>query len=264
MNIYKKPIIAFFAMIFIQTVSAFLVLIPAIVYQLIALSQSNINLAIANVAGPTFIAVALIVSSILTIIFMQYPLKMCSLKDSFRLPKMPVWKCAFLVIVAFLGIFATDVVSEILELPNIIEEDLVGMSSSFIGVLSVAFFGPLAEEVCFRGSIQQHMHNNGASPLRAIFVTSVLFGLIHMNPAQIPFAFIVGFIIGVFYWKTRSLVLPCIIHFLNNGLSCLLTVVYGDNLSFVGLLGGTASALCCAVASFALCAWALYRWAKEA
>ena len=139
---------------------------------------------------------------------MQTPMKMIRLKDSFAMPKISLGKSLYLVLAAFIGIFATDVVSEVMDLPNIIEAELGGMSKTVMGVLAIAIIGPLAEEVVFRGAIQQHLHTNGERPFRAIFIASVLFGLMHMNPAQIPFAFVVGLILGVFYWKTGSLVLP--------------------------------------------------------
>ncbi len=268
MNMYKKPIIAFFAMLLIQAVVSVAVLIPGAIYEFMQMAadgqQPNPDVLLERLtSGSSFLSIALIVSSIITIFFMQTPMKMIRLKDSFSMPKISLGKSLYLVLAAFIGIFATDVVSEVMDLPNIIEAELGGMSKTVMGVLAIAIIGPLAEEVVFRGAIQQHLHTNGERPFRAIFIASVLFGLMHMNPAQIPFAFVVGLILGVFYWKTGSLVLPCIIHMLNNGISCWLSNTMGDELSFVNALGGTTTAVCVAVVGLVLSAYVLYGWATE-
>ena len=163
MNLYKKPIIAFFAMLLIQAVVSVAVLIPGAIYEFMQMAadgqQPNPDVLIERLtSGSSFISIALIVSSIITIFFMQTPMKMIRLKDSFAMPKISLGKSLYLVLAAFIGIFATDVVSEVMDLPNIIEAELGGMSKTVMGVLAIAIIGPLAEEVVFRGAIQQHLH----------------------------------------------------------------------------------------------------------
>lgn len=264
---YKKPILAFFAMILIQVMTSFAILIPAVIYNgmMMSLEGEEVKpetlIAVLN-GNSSVLSIALIVSSLVTIIFMKYPLKMFSFRDNFAMPKLSFDKYVILLPLAFLGIFATDVFSEILDLPNLIEAEMGDMTKTTIGVLTIAIIAPLAEEVCFRGAIQQYLHKNGATPMRAIFVSSVLFAVMHMNPAQIPFAFVVGLILGVFYWKTGSLILPCVIHMVNNGAACYLSNLDSE-ISFVELLGGTMPAVIYATFFLALCGYSLYKWAKE-
>lgn len=269
MNKYIKPLGAFFSFIIIQLVVTMIVIVPLaiITFAKEAATEGSSSLNPEELMGSMMessaISITLIFSSIITIFFMQWPMKMLKLEESFKAPNMSFGKIVFLIVASFIGIYSTDILNEIMDLPDFIEAELGNMSGTVLGVLAIAVFGPIAEEVTFRGAIQNYLHKNGCTPFRAIFVTSVLFGLMHMNPAQIPFAMIVGAILGVFYYKTNSLVLPCAIHIINNGMSCLLTNVCPEDFSFVNALGGTAIALCIAIVGLTFCGYTLYKYAIE-
>ena len=47
---------------------------------------------------------------------------------------------------------------------------------------------PLVEELLFRGAIEGHFLQTGKRPGMAILLSALIFGLIHVNPAQVPFA----------------------------------------------------------------------------
>jgi membrane protease YdiL (CAAX protease family) len=70
---------------------------------------------------------------------------------------------------------------------------------------------PILEELIFRGIILDGLLKQ-YSPVKSILISSLLFGLVHLNPWQ----FVTGFIIGIFsgwvYYETRSLTLSVIIH----------------------------------------------------
>lgn len=81
-----------------------------------------------------------------------------------------------------------------------------------------ALIAPLFEEIFFRGMIQRGlMERYGA--MKAIWVASLIFGLIHMIPVQIVAATGMGLALGWIYYKTKSLWLPIILHTLNNALA---------------------------------------------
>ncbi|MBP5637279.1 MAG: CPBP family intramembrane metalloprotease, partial [Bacteroidales bacterium] len=56
-------------------------------------------------------------------------------------------------------------------------------------------------------------------PVWAIVVSALFFALIHLNPWQALNAFIIGVVMGVVYYRTGSLLLTMLIHFVNNGFS---------------------------------------------
>ena len=68
---------------------------------------------------------------------------------------------------------------------------------------------PILEELIFRGVILDGLLKR-YTPLTAILVSSLLFGVAHFNPWQLVTASLLGIFSGWVYYKTRSLA-PCII-----------------------------------------------------
>lgn len=88
---------------------------------------------------------------------------------------------------------------------------------------TVSILPALVEEFAFRGVILSIFRKHSDS--LAILISGVMFGLMHGNFTQIPFALVVGLILGFITVKTNTLVPAIIIHFLNNGLSVTLTLL---------------------------------------
>jgi len=84
-----------------------------------------------------------------------------------------------------------------------------------LAFLTVAVAAPLLEEVLFRGIVLDGFLKN-YNPTKAIVWSAVIFGLVHLNPYQFIPAFLIGLIMGWIYWKTGSLWLCILIHFINN------------------------------------------------
>ena len=113
-----------------------------------------------------------------------------------------------------------------------------------LGLLTVAVLGPIAEELLFRGGVQTdlQLHHSDQGWFVPICVSAVLFSLIHMNPAQMPIAFILGLVLCFAYWWTGSLVAPVLIHVFNNSFACLMSYVAPNDDSLISFLGGKANA----------------------
>ena len=71
----------------------------------------------------------------------------------------------------------------------------------------------------FRGAIEGFFLRKGIKPAVAIVVSAIIFGVIHANPAQIFFAFILGLIFGWMYYRTGSILPSVVGHVLNNTVS---------------------------------------------
>lgn len=93
----------------------------------------------------------------------------------------------------------------------------------FLYFLSTAAVPALIEEMIMRGIIMQPLRRYG--DWFAIFVSSMIFGLMHCNLLQIPFAFIAGVAIGYAVVTTESLWTGVLIHFCNNAFSVALSLV---------------------------------------
>lgn len=110
----------------------------------------------------------------------------------------------------------SNALNELIGLPNWLENDFIGLSRSIMGALSIAVIAPIVEELLFRGAIMNHLQEQGYSPHKSIVVSAIVFGLIHINPAQVIFAFLMGLVLGWIVWRTGSLIPVIAGHALNN------------------------------------------------
>jgi len=188
-------------------------------------------------------------------------LKVMEIPATFKASKMSVGWILMALVAAFSGAFAGDLLVEITNMPNFIEDTMMEqLSYSFWGILTVAIVGPIAEELVFREGVCGYLARNGAKPWKAIWVSAVLFGIIHMNPAQVVVAMVIGIILGVIYIKTGNVVLTSIIHILNNSIALIQMNVMGEkakDFSMVEWVGGNTIAIICIVVGLALCGYLL-------
>lgn len=99
--------------------------------------------------------------------------------------------------------------------------DVILSGSTITSIISVVILAPIMEELLFRGIILNRALSKG-SILRAIIISSFLFGFVHLNIIQGINAFVCGIVIAYLYVKTKSL-WPCIIaHMFNNAISCIM------------------------------------------
>ena len=163
-------------------------------------------------------------------------------------------------------IFSLDVFEEFLDLPNLLEKEFTSMSHSLLGVLSIAVIGPAMEELVFRQATIGLMLKKGLSPKMAITLSVMLFGLIHLNPAQVPFAIAIGVIFGLIYYKTGNIVLTTLLHIANNSIAVWQMHMIDANHQEVKLtteLGGPVIADIAAIASLTIGMVCLYHFWKN-
>ena len=94
----------------------------------------------------------------------------------------------------------------------------LSFGSFLLNILCVAVVPALFEEFAFRG-VMMGILSKKFSVQTSIILSAAAFGLIHGNFVQIPFAFLMGLILGYSYAITKSLWVPMLIHFLNNAYS---------------------------------------------
>lgn len=91
----------------------------------------------------------------------------------------------------------------------------------WLNLLTTGILAPIAEEISLRYMVQKGMYK--VNPTFAIIWASLIFGIMHMNLFQGSFAFIMGLILGIIYYKTGNLWYTTIIHIVNNSLAVLFT-----------------------------------------
>lgn len=93
-------------------------------------------------------------------------------------------------------------------------------------IAMAVIMAPIFEEIVFRGIIMKGMLNKGVKPMKAIWISALVFGLVHGNPWQFVGAVLLGFVLGLVYYKTKSLLLPILLHAFNNLVSTVMMTCF--------------------------------------
>lgn len=89
-----------------------------------------------------------------------------------------------------------------------------------IGVLIIGVGPGIGEELWCRGFLGRGLVGRHGV-IGGVLLTSLLFGLIHLEPRQVVYAAFMGVLLHLSYLATRSLLVPVILHISNNSLSVL-------------------------------------------
>ncbi len=98
-------------------------------------------------------------------------------------------------------------------------------------LVMTVILAPILEEILFRGIILKGLINNGSQPVAAIIISAVIFGVVHFNPWQFAGALLLGLVLGLVYYKTKSLLMPILLHAFNNLVSAMM-MLYSDSETF--------------------------------
>ena len=116
---------------------------------------------------------------------------------------------------------------QIPELPNWVENEFDTIMGTPWGYLIIGLLAPLSEEIVMRGAIlRELLRSSRLTPWGAITLSAVFFALIHMNPVQMPHAFLIGLLLGWMYWRTGSILPGVAYHWANNSVAFVLYAIY--------------------------------------
>ncbi len=111
-----------------------------------------------------------------------------------------------------------SVLAEIGLAPNMPQMEYgTSVSGVLMAFLSIAVVPALVEEFAVRGVIMGLLKPFGQG--FSIIVSAVVFGLMHGNLVQIPFAFFAGLALGFITVKSGSIWPAVVVHFINNAIS---------------------------------------------
>lgn len=116
--------------------------------------------------------------------------------------------------------------------------DFMGLlkGTGFLVMAGIALLAPVMEEIIFRGFIFRMARANlraaaafsnrpGLADWLAIGLSALIFGLMHMNFAALPFYIALGAVFAESYRRTGCLYVPMVAHFVNNALVVLVLLL---------------------------------------
>lgn len=126
---------------------------------------------------------------------------------------------------------ATGYVLDFFSLFGIVPADTPSLQDGTAGafllnLLIVAVLPAVLEEMLFRGVILQVLRPAGDRA--AVWISSLLFALMHTTLHQIPFALLLGLVFGYIVVKTGNIYLSMAIHGLNNAMSVVMEYALWD------------------------------------
>ena len=121
------------------------------------------------------------------------------------------------------------------------EIQTIRMMGTTGGYVVVCLLAPVIEELVFRGAILRALLEWRPQQRWAmIAVSALIFAIVHLNPDQMPHAFLAGLLLGWMYCRTRSVVPGIAFHLINNTISYVLVRLYpAPDIRLFDILGGS-------------------------
>ena len=149
--------------------------------------------------------------------------KICGVKvrETLRIRSVSVVSLVFVFLIAFCSF-------PIISLLNVIsmffvENEVAGVAMAMyphglvLAMFVMAVMPAVGEEILMRGVVYRSYQRK--SPVFALFASAVIFGLIHMNFNQMPYAIFLGIVMVLLVEATDSILSSMFLHFLINGFS---------------------------------------------
>jgi len=93
------------------------------------------------------------------------------------------------------------------------------MLDLFYALLAVAIVPAIVEELYFRGALQKTLTDWTGKPWVAIIVTAIFFSTIHFSYFGFLSRMALGILLGFIFEFTKTIWLPILLHFINNGIA---------------------------------------------
>ena len=137
------------------------------------------------------------------------------------------------VSLAVLNDQVSNLTSLVFPIPEEFRESIVGLLKAetayewIIRILGLAVGAAVAEEVLFRGFIQKSLERSSLGRVGAILLTSFLFAVMHFIPQGLASYTLAGLVLGITAIATESILIPILIHVVNNVVALMLLNMAG-------------------------------------
>lgn len=213
MSYLRKIITAILPLVITYLVSIFALILVALIYNLLGYNSIEKFLTL----SPIFISIIYIV--IIIFLIKKYPIKEKKSSKHFFYISLGISLSIFLNMILFKYFPKNKVDLKISLLLNIISSGIIG---------------PIYEEIIFRHILYNQLKNFNSTK-KSLYITTIIFSLIHVYPQKIIYAFILGLILNKIYEKDKNIISPILIHISAN-ITSLFLVEYNPYLLYLSFL----------------------------
>ncbi len=127
----------------------------------------------------------------------------------------------------------SNLTSQVFPIPEEFRESIVSLLRAetayewIVRILGLAVGAAVAEEVLFRGFIQKSLERSSLGRAGAILLTSFLFAVMHVIPQGLASYTLAGVVLGITAIATDSILIPILIHAVNNASAIMLLNISG-------------------------------------
>jgi len=202
-----------------------------------------------------------LVKSLLTLVFyiatmlltIRYAIKkskkQLSSSFDFSLNKPQGWLVPVIIISTLALVVGLEGVSSLIPMPEYVRKVFErAFTKNIFSIITAIIAAPIMEEILCRGIVLKGLLKN-YPPQKAILISSIFFGVLHLNPWQALPAVFGGLFLGWVFYKTKSVIPAMIIHATINGTAMLLLFFPGFKDGFLNALGMPYYIALCTVAA---------------
>jgi membrane protease YdiL (CAAX protease family) len=157
-----------------------------------------------------------------------------------RIERRMIWPTACMtILIAAAYLFVEEAVGELFFSEELHKLDNDShLISGIWGILYGAIFGPIAEEIGFRGILLGGLLKSRCRPWLAILISALFFGVLHQFPLAFFGSIVFGVIVGWLYWRTNSIIPGIIVHIVNNSLTAIDSTGWNNTVFIIILVVG--------------------------
>lgn len=195
-----------------------------------------------NMASPLLKSLSNLVLYVITMLLtIKYAIrkskKRASSAFNFSFNRIQGWLVPVIIISTLALVVDLEWVSSLIPMPVYMQKIFEKLfSKNVFSLVTVIIAAPIMEEILCRGILLKGLLKN-YSPTKAILISAIFFGVMHLNPWQALPAFCAGLFLGWIFYKTQSVIPGMIIHATINATASLFLFLPKHQQGFLRLLG---------------------------
>ena len=152
-----------------------------------------------------------------TVLILTVRLRRMKMTEKFGIRKAPPLPCIATAIFAFSVSVAIMIALSLIPFPDSWVSSYTDSSSflskgnELLNFIAAVIAAPICEELVFRGGVYRSLSDAVSRPL-AIFISSLIFGVMHGTAIWVAYTFVLGIIMCWIYDRFNSLIAPIIFH----------------------------------------------------